>query len=98
MPTSAPLVPCAPWLGIQAVSRPSSPQTAAAERLSIGAGATRVFWMVSLATTSHPSNRSGLVADASPNVQTTLVPASGNSSPFSPASASFMLTTAGRKS
>ncbi len=91
-------MPCAPWLGIQAVSRPSSPQTAAAARVSIGAGATRVFWMVSLATTSQPSNRSGFDADASPNVQTTFVPASGNSSPFSPDSASFMLTTAGRKS
>ena len=30
-PTSAPLVPWAPWLGIQAVSRPSSPHTAAAD-------------------------------------------------------------------
>ena len=94
-PMIAPLVPCAPWLGIQAVSRPSSPQEAAAERDSIGAAATRRFWMISLTTTSHPANRSGSLPAASPNVQTTLVPAAGNSRPFSADSASFMSTTAG---
>ena len=85
----------APWLGIQAVSRPSSPHAAAAERDSIGAAATRRFWMTSLTTTSQPANRSGLLPAASPKVQTTLVPAAGNSSPFSADSASFMSTTAG---
>ena len=96
MPTRAPLVPCAPWFGIQAVSRPSSPQTAAPDRLSIGAGATRWFWMTSETTTSHPSNRSGLLSLSSPNLTTTFVSASGKSRPRSPLSAWCIVATAGR--
>ncbi len=38
--------PWAPWFGIQLVSLPSSPQTAAAARDSIGAGATR--WLMNV--------------------------------------------------
>ena len=53
-------MPCAPWFGIHAVSRPSSPQTAAAALVSIGAGATRWLMIVWLTTTSQPSNRSGV--------------------------------------
>ena len=98
IPMMAPFVPCAPWLGIQAVSRPSSPQAAAPDRLSIGAGATRWFWMTAETTTSQPSKRSGLLALASPWVQTTLVPASGKSRPRSPLSAWCMVATAGRMS
>ena len=45
-PASWALVPCAPWFGIHVVSRPSSPHTAAAARISIGAGATRWLMMV----------------------------------------------------
>ena len=54
---SAALVPCAPWFGIHAVSRPSSPQTAAAARVSIGAGATRWLRIVRVTTTSQSSKR-----------------------------------------
>ena len=85
----------APWFGIQAVSRPSSPQAAAAARVSIGAGATRWLTMVRLTTTSQPSNRSGWSAAASPKVAVTFVPASGNSRPREPSAASAGSTTAG---
>ena len=50
-------MPCAPWFGIHAVSRPSSPQAAAAALVSIGAGATRWFTIVRVVTTSQSSNR-----------------------------------------
>ena len=73
----APRVPCAPWFGIQAVSRPSSPQAAAAARVSIGAGATRWLTMVRLTTTSQPSNRSARSAAASPNVAVDVRPGLG---------------------
>ena len=92
---SAPRVPWAPWFGIQAVSRPSSPQAAAAARVSIGAGATRWLMMVRLTTTSHPSNRSGRSADASPKVAVTFVPASGNSRLGGSSAAATMSTTGG---
>ena len=58
---------------------PSSPQTAAAARVSIGAGATRWLMIVWVTTTSQPSNRSGLSADASPQSPATFVPAASNS-------------------
>ena len=58
MAARAARVPCAPWFGIHAVSRPSAPQAAAAARVSIGAGATRWLTMVRETTTSQPSNRS----------------------------------------
>ena len=87
-------MPCAPWLGIHAVSRPSSPQAAAADRDSIGAGATRWFTIVRLTTTSQPSNSFGSSSVSSPKRPTTFVPASGNSRVLS-ASASSMVTTAG---
>ena len=63
MPASDERVPCAPWFGIHAVSRPSSPQDAAAARVSIGAGATRWLTIVRETTTSHPSNRSAARAE-----------------------------------
>ena len=75
-PARLPWVPCAPWFGIHAVSRPSSPQTAAAARVSIGAGATRWFMIVRVVTTSHSSNRCSSSALASPKFAATLVPAS----------------------
>jgi hypothetical protein len=89
-------VPWAPWFGIQAVSLPSAPHTAAADRDSIGAGATRWLRIVLVTTTSQPSNRSLLAALSSPNLMTSFVPASGNRRPVSPSLAAFMSTTAGR--
>ena len=77
MPARAARVPCAPWFGIHAVSRPSGPQAAAAARVSIGAGATRWLAMVRETTTSQPSNRSAARAAASPKVAATLVLAGG---------------------
>jgi hypothetical protein len=92
---SAPRVPWAPWFGIQAVSRPSSPHAAAAARVSIGAGATRWLTMARLTTTSHPSNRSAWNAAASPKVAVTFVPASGNRRLGGSSAAAAMSTTAG---
>ncbi len=89
---SVALLPWAPWLGIQAVSRPSSPQTAAAARPSIGAGATRWLRIVRVTTTSQSSNRCS--SSSAPYVVTVLVPAAGNSRVSSPA-ASCGSTTAG---
>ena len=79
MPASAARVPCAPWLGIHAVSLPSASQVAAAARVSIGAGATRWLTMVRETTTSQPSNRPAARAAASPKVAATLLPAAGKS-------------------
>ena len=93
MPASDERVPCAPWFGIHAVSRPSSPQAAAAARVSIGAGATRWLTIVRETTTSHPSNRSAARAEASPMVAATLVPASGNSTGVSSDAAVVMSMT-----
>ena len=93
MPASDERVPCAPWFGIHAVSRPSSPQDAAAARVSIGAGATRWLTIVRETTTSHPSNRSAARAEASPMVAATLVPAAGNSTGASPSAAVVMSMT-----
>ena len=87
-------MPCAPWFGIHAVSRPSSPQTATAARGSIGAGATRWLTIVRVTTTSQPSNRSALSAAASPKEAATLVPASGNRT-TPPSAASAMSITGG---
>ena len=98
MAARAARVPCAPWLGIHAVSRPSPPQTAAAARVSMGAGATRWFAIVRLTTASQPSNRLASKLAGSPNVAATLVPASGNSSPSVPPRASAISTTAGSTS
>ena len=98
MPASALLVPCAPWLGIHAVSRPSASHRAAAARVSIGAGATRWLRMVRETTTSHPSNRSAFSASGSPNVAATLVPAAGKSTAADGPSASAMSTTTGSTS
>ena len=92
------MVSCAPWFGIQAFSRPSSPQAAAPDRLSIGAGATRRFWMTAETTTSQPAKRSGLLALGSPKVQTTFVPAAGKTRPRSPLSDWCMVATVGRMS
>ncbi len=88
-------VPCAPWFGIQAVSRPSSPHVAAAARVSIGAGATRWLMMVRLTTTAQPSNRSARSAAASPNVAVMFVPASGNRRLGGSSAAPARSTTAG---
>jgi len=93
-------VPCAPWLGIHAVSRPpaslSSPQAAAAARVSIGAGATRWFSIVRVTMVSQPSNRAGSNWSASPKEAATLVCASGKIG--SAAVAADMSTTGGSKS
>ena len=97
MAARAARVPCAPWFGIHAVSRPSSPQAAAAARVSIGAGATRWFSIVRLTTTSQSPNRPGSNCAVSPKDAATFVPASGNSSAGAPA-ASAISTTAGRTS
>jgi hypothetical protein len=94
MPASDERVPCAPWFGIHAVSRPSSPQAAAAARVSIGAGATRWLTIVRETTTSHPSNRSSARAEASPIVAATLVPAAGNST-GAPSSAAVVMSMTG---
>ncbi len=94
-PASAPRVPCAPWFGIHAVSRPSAPHAAAAARVSIGAGATRWLLMVRVTTTSQSSNRSARRAAASPKVMATLLPASGNSRAASGSAALVMSTTTG---
>jgi hypothetical protein len=91
-------VPCAPWLGIHAVSLPSGPHCACAARVSIGAGATRWLTMVRDTTTSHPSNRSAFSAARSPNVAATLLPAAGNSTAEPGAAASVMSTTGGSTS
>ena len=98
MPAKAVRVPCAPWFGIHAVSLPSGPQTAAAARVSIGAGATRWLTMVRETTTSQPSNRSAARAAASPKVAATFVPAAGNSTVASAVSASAMSMTGGSAS
>jgi hypothetical protein len=95
---SAPRVPCAPWFGIQAVRRPSAPQAAAAARTSIGAGATRWLTIVRETTTSHPSNRAGSRAAASPMVAATLVPAAGNSTTAFSSAAVLMSITGGSAS
>src|SRR5438132_1352919 len=84
MAARAARVPCAPWFGIHAVSRPLA-QTAAAARVSIGAGATRWLTMVRETTTSQPSNRAAARVDASPKLAATLPPAAGNSRPVWPA-------------
>ena len=94
MPASDERVPCAPWFGIHAVSRPSSPQDAAAARVSIGAGATRWLTIVRETTTSHPSNRSAASAERSPNEAATLVPAAGNST-GAPSSAAVVMSMTG---
>ena len=94
MPARAARVPCAPWFGIQAVSRPSAPQAAAAARVSIGAGATRWLTIVRETTTSHPSKRSATRAEASPMVAATLVPAAGNST-GAPSSAAVVMSITG---
>ena len=94
-------VPCAPWFGIHAVSLPSSPQTATAARVSIGAGATRWLTIVRETTTSQPSNRPAARAAASPKLAATLLPAAGNSRPVSSpvaAAASAISTTGGSMS
>ena len=88
-------VPCAPWFGIHAVSRPPGSQTAAAARVSIGAGAIRWLRMVRETTTSHPANRSAASAARSPKVAATLLPAAGNSTAAPGASASAISTTGG---
>jgi len=95
MPARAARVPCAPWFGIHAVSRPSAPQTAAAARVSIGAGATRWLAIVRETTTSHPSNRSAAMAARSPKEAATLVPAAGNSRGEPSVAASVMSITGG---
>ena len=87
-------VPCAPWFGIHAVSRPSSPQAAAPARTSIGAGATRWFMIVCRTTASHSSNRCSSSAAGSPKLAAILVPASSNKITSSDAAAA-RLTTAG---
>ena len=87
-------MPCAPWFGIQAVSRPSA-QLAAAALVSIGAGATRWLTIVRETTTSQPSNRSAANLAGSPNDAATLLPAPGNSTGASPSVAAAASTTAG---
>jgi hypothetical protein len=94
MPASDERVPWAPWFGIHAVSRPSSPQAAAAARVSIGAGATRWLTIVRETTTSHPSNRSAASVERSPNEAATLVPAAGNST-GAPSSAAVVMSMTG---
>ena len=74
--------------------RPSSPHAAAADRDSIGAGATRWLMMVMVTTASQPSNRSSAALERSPNSIATLVPAAGNSRVV-PSLAPVRLTTAG---
>ena len=93
MAASAARVPCAPWFGTHAVSRPSGPQAAAAARTSIGAGATRWLAIVRETTTSQSPNKSASSPAASPNVAATLVPAAGNSTAAPVAVASPMSTT-----
>ena len=97
MPARAARVPCAPWFGIHAVSLPSAPQSAAAARVSIGAGATRWLTMVRETTTSQLSNRSAASVAASPKVAATLLPAAGKSTD-SLAAAPAMSTTGGSTS
>ena len=92
IPTTADLLPCAPWLGIHSVSRPSSPQTAAAARTSSGATATRWFTISWLTTTLQSAKRSS--AASTSRFITTLLPASGNSR-VSPARDCLRSTTAG---
>ena len=91
-------MPCAPWFGIHAVSRPPGSQAAAAARVSIGAGATRWLRIVRETTTSQPSNRSAFSAAGSPKVAATLLPTAGNSTADSGRAASAMSTTAGSRS
>jgi len=98
MPASALRVPCAPWFGIHAVSRPSASQTAAAARVSIGAGATRWLTMVRETTTSQPANRSSFSVAGSPKVAATLLPTAGNSTAAGGVSACAASTTAGSTS
>ncbi len=76
----------------QWVSRPSSPQAAAAARTSSGQGARRWLTMSRLTTTSQPSKNDG--SSSPPTEAATLVPASGKSS-TSPSSASLGCTTGG---
>ncbi len=78
------------------MSRPSSPHSAAATRVSIGHGATRWLTNVSATTTSQSSHGSGSSEPLRP-VVTTFVPASGNSSTL-PDSAASMSVTAGNGS
>ncbi len=89
---NCPLACWAPWLVHQTVTRPSSPQAAAAARLSSGTGATRWLTIDWVTTTSQPSKKSA--GAGSPNEAMTLVPASGNSSTSSEAAAAVP-TTAG---
>ena len=90
-------MPCAPWVGIHAVSRPSS-HSAAAARVSIGAGATLWLTMVRETTTSQSANRSAFSAAGSPKVAATLLPAAGNSTAAPGSSASVISTTGGSRS
>ena len=90
------LAACAAWVDSQAVIRPSAPGAAAAERLSIGATATR--WLAtSCVTTTSQSAKKSSAKLSTPKVQTVLVPAPGNSS-VSSLAASRMSTTGGRAS
>ncbi len=97
---SSPSVPASTmrsWCGVcvesQAVTRPSGPTSAAAERGSSGHGAIRWLTSVPETTTSQPSN-SFSSCSGEPERQATFVPASGKSSTSSFA-ASCGLTTAG---
>ncbi len=101
MPASAARVPCAPWLGIHAVSLPCASQAATAARVSIGAGATRWLTIVRETTISQLSNRSAARAAASPKVAATLRPAAGKSTvslPVADMAAPAMPTTGGSTS
>jgi len=98
MSASASRVPCAPWFGIHAVSRPSWPHCATAARTSSGAGATRWLMMVRETTTSQPSNRSALNLAASLKEMATLVPAAGNSTAAESRAASAGSITGGSTS
>ena len=95
MPASARWVPCAPWFGIQAVSRPSV-HTAAPARTSSGATATRWLSTSWLTTTSQSAKMSRSGASFGELAKQTFVPTSGNST-VSSRSASFGIDDRGQR-
>ena len=84
------------WCGVcvesQAVRRPSSPTTAAAERGSSGHGAIRWLFAVPVTTTSHSAKRFGSCS-GEPETHATFVPSDGKSSVSSFTASSALATT-----